>query len=83
MKMPGNNEDWAKRGEVAMKAGAMLSVLSIIAVVVTHATVRLEDPEAIVEAPAVSTVAEQKPYYFPSQFELNAPANSGEPAPTF
>lgn len=83
MKMPGNNEDWAKRGEVAMKAGAMLSVLLIIAVVVTHATVSLQDPEATVDAPAVSAVTEEKPYYFPSQFELNAPPSSAEPASTF
>ena len=77
-------KDWAESGAMALKAGAILSVLSFIAVVATHAPGSVEE----MPAPAASSAAPPgtevsgKPYYFPSQYELNA-GEPSEPAPTF
>ena len=81
-KAPNNvdHNDWAVRGARAVKAGALFSMLSLIALVGTH--VPMEDP-AMPEAQSVAQAAPQATaYYFPAQYELNAP-EPGEPAPTF
>lgn len=82
MTKPVKNDDWANRGALAVKAGAMLSVLSVIAVIAAHAPTGAEDRGATAPVAASSAPADAKPYYFPSQYELNA-AEPGEPAPTF
>ena len=83
MEQPVKHEKWTARGAVVVKVGALLSVLSIIAVVGTHfpthdAAGAAAPPAAVSSSPAQVDV----PYYFPSQYKLNAP-EPGEPVPTF
>ncbi|MEP6656809.1 MAG: hypothetical protein ABJC33_06210 [Betaproteobacteria bacterium] len=84
MNRQSKRKDWAESGAMAVKAGAILSVLSFIAVVATHAPGNVEELPAAAasSSAAASTEASGKPYYFPSQYELNA-GEPGEPAPTF
>lgn len=44
-------ENWAASGAMAMKAGAILSVLSLIAVVATHAPGGAEEMQAVAANP--------------------------------
>lgn len=94
MTKPVNSENWKTRVAVALKAGTMLSVLSVIAVVALHGPGATQEGEATMAAPiamaapttaAPATTAappETTPYYFPSQFKLNA-TEPGESVPTF
>ncbi len=91
------NHHWADRGANALKAGVFLSVLALIALIATHAP-KIADEATIetvtaatTSAPATTPTAraaatpkeDAKPYYyFPSEYQLNAP-EPGEPVPTF
>ncbi len=81
-------EGWTTRGALVVKVGALLTVLSVIAVAGTHLPITdeamLGQPSANAKTPATATnpAAPGGTTYFPSQYQLNAP-EPGEPVPTF
>lgn len=80
-------EGWTTRGALVVKVGALLTVLSVIAVAGTHLPITdeamLDQPTAATTpATATSPAAPGGTTYFPSQYQLNAP-EPGEPVPTF
>ncbi len=82
------NDEWADRGAVALKAGAYLSVLALVAVIATHGPMIADEASieaaAAADTPVTSAPAatDTRPYYFPSEYTLNAP-DTDEAAPTF
>lgn len=84
-----DKEEWARRGQVALKLGATLSVLSLVAIMATHAPRDVAD--ATVTAPEVAAakatpnpaMPDGKLYYMPGEYELHAPASAEEQPSTF
>jgi hypothetical protein len=89
-----NNEERGYRRALALQFGATLSVLSLVAVIAVHSPrtghelAGANAPEAAT-APAANGAAtnpatpDGKLYYFPSEYELHAPAQAEEQPPTF
>ena len=74
------DEDWGGRGRFALRLATVMTVLAVIALGTTGA--RNQDETATTSTPT-ATAGTDKPYYFPSEYELKAPVQEGESAPTF
>ena len=77
------NEQWADRGDAAMRVSAVLSVLALIGVLLAHAPVATDLSNALV-SPASATTTIEAPFdYFPAHYQLNAPADEPAVEPSF
>lgn len=82
-----DKEGLGYRVKAALKLGATLAVLSLVAVIAPHAPRYGGDASALEAATARpmpnAAMPGGKLYYMPDEYELHAPADSEEAAPTF